>query len=165
MIYDKMKQTYPEFVDRLEEHGLIYTRVLGEGDEPLSPIGHGWVSTFMTKDKSIAEERSPIKHLRLSYRTQSNLMKRGKEKYGLTAWWQLILVKKMQANDPDKAVTFGDGRPLPAHVIHDGLKILEEESVVIPWQKGADLLLDNLSVLHARRAFEPPPWVLASLCK
>nr|GEW49451.1 clavaminate synthase-like protein At3g21360 [Tanacetum cinerariifolium] len=50
----------------------------------------------------------------------------------------------MQANDPEKAVTFGDGTPLLAHVIHDCLKILEEESAVIPWQKGDDLLLDNL---------------------
>ncbi|GJY25708.1 clavaminate synthase-like protein, partial [Tanacetum coccineum] len=133
---------YPEFVDRLEEHGLIYTRVLGEGDDPLSPIGRGWVSTFMTKYKFIA-----------------------RESYGATAWWQLILVEKMQANDPEKAVTFGDGTPFPAHVVHDCLKILEEESVLIPWQKGADLLLDNLSILHARRAFKPPRRVLASLCK
>lgn len=57
VIYDKMKQKYPEFVDRLEEHGLIYTRVLGEDDDPSSPIGRGWVSTFLTKDKAVAAER------------------------------------------------------------------------------------------------------------
>lgn len=57
VIYNKMKQKYPEFVDRLEEHGLIYTRVLGEDDDPSSPIGRGWVSTFLTKDKTIAAER------------------------------------------------------------------------------------------------------------
>lgn len=60
VIYNKMKQKYPEFVDRLEEHGLIYTRVLGEEDDPSSPIGRGWISTFMTKDKSIAAERFAI---------------------------------------------------------------------------------------------------------
>lgn len=57
VIYNKMKQKYPEFVNRLEEHGLIYTRVLGEDDDPSSPIGRGWVSTFLTKDKTIAAER------------------------------------------------------------------------------------------------------------
>ncbi|CAN1262597.1 Clavaminate synthase-like protein At3g21360 [Linum perenne] len=52
-----MKDKYPEFVSRLEEHGLMYTRVLGEEDNPLSPIGRGWKSTFLTNDKSVAEER------------------------------------------------------------------------------------------------------------
>jgi len=57
MVHDRMKEKYPEFVEQLEEHGLIYTRVLGEEDDPTSPIGRGWRSTFLTKDKSVAEER------------------------------------------------------------------------------------------------------------
>ncbi|XP_027771352.1 clavaminate synthase-like protein At3g21360 isoform X2 [Solanum pennellii] len=57
VVYEKMKNKYPEFVERLEEHGLIYIRVLGEDDDPSSPIGRGWKSTFLTKDKSVAEER------------------------------------------------------------------------------------------------------------
>lgn len=68
-------------------------------------------------------------------------------------------------NDPLKAVTFGDGKPLPADVIYDCLKILEEESVAIPWLKGDVLMLDNLAVLHSRRSFTPPRRVLASLTK
>lgn len=56
-IYNLMKEKYPDFVEKLEEHGLIYIRVLGEGDDPSSPIGRGWHSTFMTKDKVVAEER------------------------------------------------------------------------------------------------------------
>ena len=55
-----MKEKFPEFVEKLEKDGLIYTRVLGEGDDPSSPIGRGWHSTFLTKDKSIAEERSGL---------------------------------------------------------------------------------------------------------
>jgi hypothetical protein len=68
-------------------------------------------------------------------------------------------------NDPVKAVTFGDGKPLPADIIYDCLKILEEESVAFPWQKGGALLLDNLAVLHFRRSFNPARHILASLCK
>lgn len=56
-VYERMKDKFPEFVDRLEKHGLIYVRILGEGDDPSSPIGRGWQSTFLTKDKSVAEER------------------------------------------------------------------------------------------------------------
>ena len=57
IVYERMRDKYPEFVDKLEEHGLIYTRVLGEGDDASSPIGRGWKSTFLTNDKDIAEER------------------------------------------------------------------------------------------------------------
>lgn len=60
IVYERMKEKYPEFVQQLEEHGLIYTRVLGEGDDPLSPIGRGWKSTFLANDKSVAEERFMI---------------------------------------------------------------------------------------------------------
>lgn len=68
-------------------------------------------------------------------------------------------------NDPKKAVTFGDGKPLPGDIIYDCLKILDDESVAIPWQKGDVLLIDNWAVLHARKSFDAPRRVLASLCK
>lgn len=68
-------------------------------------------------------------------------------------------------NVPEKAVTFGDGKPLPADIIHDCSRIFDEESVTFPWQKCDVLLVDNLAVLHSRRSFTPPRRVLASLCK
>ena len=60
LVYEKMKERHPEFVERLEEHGLLYTRVIGEDDDPSSHIGRGWKSTFLTKEKSVAEERFVI---------------------------------------------------------------------------------------------------------
>lgn len=57
VIYERMRDKYPDFVEKLEKHGLIYTRVLPEEDDPSSPIGRGWKSTFLTNDKSVAEPR------------------------------------------------------------------------------------------------------------
>lgn len=51
---------YPEFVERLEERGLMYATVLGEDDDLSSSIGCGWKSIFLTKDKSVAEQRFVI---------------------------------------------------------------------------------------------------------
>ncbi|CAI0423462.1 unnamed protein product [Linum tenue] len=55
-----MREKYPEFVRQLEKQGLIYNRVLGEKDNPNSPIGRGWKSTFLTENKAVAEERFVI---------------------------------------------------------------------------------------------------------
>ncbi|KAL1345168.1 hypothetical protein HN51_018956 [Arachis hypogaea] len=66
-----------------------------------------------------------------------------------------------ERNDPVKAVTFGDGQPLPSNVVYDCLKLLEEESVAIPWQKGDVLLIDNWADLHSRKSFIPPRRVVA----
>lgn len=57
VVYERMKERYPEFVERLEKYGLLYVRVLGEDDNPSSPIGRGWKSTFLTTDKTVAQQR------------------------------------------------------------------------------------------------------------
>lgn len=175
-VYERMKERYPDFVEKLEKHGLIYTRILGQGDDPSSPIGRGWQSTFLTKDKSIAEERAARLGMKLEWMEDGVKTIMGPipaikldETRGRKIWFNSMVAAytgwKDARNDPVKAVTFGDGTLLPAEIIYECLKILEEESVAIPWKKGDILLLDNFAVLHSRRSFDPPRRILASLCK
>lgn len=175
-VYKRMKENFPEFVEKLEKYGLIYARVLGEGDDPSSPIGRGWQSTFLTKDKSIAEERAVKLGMKLEWTDDGVKTVMGPipavkwdESRGRKIWFNSMVAAytgwKDARNDPVKAVTFGDGSPLPADVIEACGKILEEECVAVPWQQGDILLIDNWAVLHSRRSFEPPRRVLASLCK
>ncbi|KAJ3693851.1 hypothetical protein LUZ60_009331 [Juncus effusus] len=175
-IYNKMKEKHPKFVEKLEEHGLIYIRVLGEGDDPSSPIGRGWHSTFMTKDKAIAEERAARLGMKIEWSKDGAKTIMGPipaikfdETRQRKIWFNSMVAAytgwKDSRNDPLKAVKFGDGSPLPVEVIEDCLRVMEEECVSVPWQKGDVVLLDNWAVLHSRRSFEPPRRVLASLCK
>lgn len=176
VVYQRMKVKYPEFVEKLEKHGLIYTRILGEDDDPSSAIGRGWKSTFLTKDKSIAEQRAAELGVKLEWMENGVKTVMGPipaVKYDPTRnrkiWFNSMVAAytgwKDSRNDPSKAVTFGDGSPLPADVIDECQRILEEESIAIPWKKGDVLLIDNLAILHSRRPFNPPRRILASLCK
>ncbi|CAM8929062.1 unnamed protein product [Rhodiola kirilowii] len=176
IIYERMKLKYPDFVQKLEDDGLIYTRVLGEDDDPSSPIGRGWKSTFLTADKEVAEQRAAKLGMKLEWIEDGAKTVMGPipaikydDTRGRKIWFNSMVAAyigwKDERNDPVKAVTFGDGEPLPADIIYDCLNILEEESVAVPWQKGDVLWIDNLAVLHARRQFNPPRRILASLCK
>ncbi|CAL0324102.1 unnamed protein product [Lupinus luteus] len=176
VVYERMKEKYPEFVERLEKYGLLYIRVLGEDDNPSSPIGRGWKSTFLTTDKSVAEQRAEKLGMKLEWLDDGVKTIMGPipavkydEKRHRKIWFNSMVAAytgwKDEKNDPVKAVTFGDGQPLPADIVYDCLRILEEECVAIPWQKGDVLLLDNWAVLHSRRSFDPPRRVLASLVK
>nr|TKW14015.1 hypothetical protein SEVIR_5G139500v2 [Setaria viridis] len=55
-VYSRMKEKLPEFVEKSEKDGLIYTRVLGEGDDPSSPT-----------DKAVAEERAAKLGMKLEW--------------------------------------------------------------------------------------------------
>lgn len=74
----------------------------------------------------------------------------------------------MELTGPEP-VTFGDGDVLPAAVVYECIKTMEEECVAIPWKKGDVLLIDNLAVLHSRRPIVNSEThtrrVLASICK
>lgn len=57
LIYERMAKEWPEFVEKLQKEGVLYTRVLPEGDDLSSAIGRGWQSTFLTTDRLEAEKR------------------------------------------------------------------------------------------------------------
>uniref|UniRef100_A0A7N0ZW19 TauD/TfdA-like domain-containing protein n=1 Tax=Kalanchoe fedtschenkoi TaxID=63787 RepID=A0A7N0ZW19_KALFE len=176
VIYEQMKLKHPDFVQKLEDHGLIYTRVLGEDDDPSSPIGRGWKSTFLTADKAVAEQRAAKLGMKLEWTEDGAKTIMGPipaikydDSRQRKIWFNSMVAAytgwKDARNDPVKAVTFGNGESLPAEIIYDCLNILEAESVAIPWKMGDVLWIDNLAVLHARRPFNPPRRILASLCK
>ncbi|GJN32178.1 hypothetical protein PR202_gb20662 [Eleusine coracana subsp. coracana] len=144
-VYKRMKEKFPEFVEKLEKDGLIYTRA--------SKLG---MKLEWTED-GVKTIMGPIPAVKWD------------ENRGRKIWFNSMVAAytgwKDARNNPVKAVTFGDGSPLPNNVIAECGKILEEECVAIPWHQGDVLLIDNWAVLHSRRSFEPPRHVLASLCK
>ena len=62
VVYEKMKEKYPEFVAKLEEHGLKYIIVTGDEDHESAMAGRGWKSSYMTDDEKVAEQRFLFLH-------------------------------------------------------------------------------------------------------
>ncbi|KAJ4831082.1 hypothetical protein Tsubulata_006069, partial [Turnera subulata] len=67
VVYNKIKERHPDFVKRLEDPGLIYTRMLGEENDLSTVKGRGWRSAFSTQDKRLAEERAAALMMRLEW--------------------------------------------------------------------------------------------------
>nr|XP_043617281.1 clavaminate synthase-like protein At3g21360 [Erigeron canadensis] len=175
VIYERMKQKHPKFVEEMEEKGLIYSRVLGEESDPSSPVGRSWMDTFTTDKKAIAEERAAKLRMKLEWMDGAVRVIMGPmpafkydEVRNRKIWFNGLVgeMKDKLNDDPSKAVMFSDGKPLPTDVPSDCAKIFDEECVALQWQKGDVLLLDNLAVMHSRRPLiTQPRRVLASFCK
>eukprot|EP00897_Mesotaenium_endlicherianum_P005114 jgi/Mesen1/4630/ME000239S03903 len=164
-VVQTMEARWPQFVRELREKGLVYTRVLGEGDDTTSAIGRGWQSTARQlgvtlewlPNGSVKTVSGPLPALRRDERT------------GREAWFNSMVAAftgwQDSRNTAEKTVTFGDGTPLPREAVLDCSAIMQAASVAVPWQRGDVLLIDNHTVQHSRRAFRPPRRVLASLAK
>jgi hypothetical protein len=68
-----------------------------------------------------------------------------------------------RANDPSKAITFGDGTPLDREAVEVATRIGDELSFDLQWRRGDVALVDNYRTMHGRRPFAGTRKVLASL--
>nr|XP_043618534.1 clavaminate synthase-like protein At3g21360 isoform X2 [Erigeron canadensis]XP_043618535.1 clavaminate synthase-like protein At3g21360 isoform X2 [Erigeron canadensis] len=172
IIYDKMKEKHPEFVAKLEEHGLTYSVFIkNDKDQPSMIDGRGWKSVYNTDDKKVAEERAAKLGTKLEWMENSVKSITGPlpairlDKDSQRKTWFNNLTRPMNSEQVT-LVELGNGDPVPSDALEDCSRILEEECVSIPWKKGDVMLVNNLTVLHSRRPLSKPPRrVLVSICK
>ena len=175
VVCERLTELHPEIMQRLEEEGIVYTRVLPEEDDPTSPIGRGWKSTFQTTDKAVAEEKAQGLGVSLVWQPDGTVKSiscvlpgvkpyRGRKQFfnsliaAYTGW-------KDSRNDPTRAVTFANGDLLEEQFVKDATRIMDEECCDWKWEAGDVLMIDNEQVMHARRSFVPPRRILAALFK
>ncbi|KAJ0972119.1 hypothetical protein J5N97_020078 [Dioscorea zingiberensis] len=80
---------------------------------------------------------------------------------GRRVWFNTI--HAYDTSERGRRTTYMDGSPLSKEVLQAYSATLEDNCVDVKWVKGDVLLLDNLTVQHARRAGKPPRAVLVSL--
>ncbi|KAM0032036.1 putative TauD/TfdA-like domain, taurine dioxygenase TauD-like superfamily [Helianthus debilis subsp. tardiflorus] len=176
IIYEKMKETHPDFVSRLEEHGVTYIMMMSNDDHPSSFTGSSWKSAYMTDDKKVAQQRAAKLGTKLEWTENAVKTITGPlpairfDKGGERKTWFNNLTGPVNGEDKiydkDIFIELGNGEVVPEEAMRDCLKILEEECVSIPWKNGDIMLVNNLMVLHSRMPLlKPPRRILASLCK
>jgi hypothetical protein len=173
LLFRELEQRFPAFASDCEKHGLLYSLVMPPQDDPESAMGRSWRSTFGVETQSEAEDR--MKRLGYTWewledgclRTTTPVLPAVRSLGdGRKAFFnQLIAARswKDRRNDPERAVTLGDGRPLDPQAWEAVQELAEALAVDLEWQQGDVALVDNDAVMHGRRSFEGTRRVLASL--
>jgi len=177
-VYLKMVEKHPSFVEKLEKLGLKYTRILPEADDPSSPQGRSWKSTYNVRDKEELEEALKNENLTWEWLPNGDLKTVTKEpsqpiqtdeRSGKKIWFNSIVAVYLGWNDSrhkgPECVHFGDGSPLEPETVKDCLDIMNSLAFLNEWQHGDVILLDNRQVLHARKPYEGDRSVFAYLTK
>ncbi|MDJ0853533.1 MAG: TauD/TfdA family dioxygenase [Myxococcota bacterium] len=172
-LFEALEKRCPGFAADCEKHGLLYSLVMPPEDDPESGVGRSWRSTFGVAERAEAEARMR----RLGYtwewlpddclRTTTPVLPAVRELGpGRKSFFnQLIAARAWQdrRNEPARAVTLGDGRPLDPEAWALVGELADGLAVDLDWQQGDVALVDNLVVMHGRRRFSGTRAVLASL--
>ncbi len=162
------------FARDCENKGLRYTNVMAGAADPGSSMGRSWRSTFAAETKEDAEKR--LRELGYSWEWLADdalrattptlpavkVLPDGRQSF----FNQLIAATqgwKDTRNDPARAITFGDGSPLPDEGVETANAIANELTFDLMWKPGDVCLVNNDRVMHGRKPFVGKRRVLAAL--
>lgn len=172
-LFAALEAECPRFARDCEQHGLRYSLVMPQGDDPTSAMGRSWRSTFGVSTREAAETRMRRLGYSWSWRPDGCLrtttpvlpavhaLGDGRKSF----FNQLIAARGWRdaRNDPAEAVRLGDGRALDPAAWEQLALLAEDMAVDVAWERGDAALVDNFAVMHGRRTFEGTRSVLASL--
>ena len=174
-VYERFRDACPDFADKIEELGVRYIRVMPDTDDASSPIGRSWRSTFLTDNRSEAEEKMRQAGTTWKWLEDGNLYTetatlpaiRTEPRSGQKTFFNSVVAAYTGwtdvRNTPEKAVVCGDGSAVDGPGLLATAQAMNEECVAFKWQKGDMLLIDNSLVLHSRRPYTGRRRILASI--
>ncbi|MEM7781123.1 MAG: TauD/TfdA family dioxygenase [Pseudomonadota bacterium] len=173
-VLDELQKQAPAFIARVEEEGVRYTNVMPGDDDAGSGQGRSWRSTLSADGREAAEARLAELGYTWEWREDGSLrattpalqavrdLGEGRRSF----FNQLIAAFRGwtdSRNDPNKAITFGEGEPITIEDMAPAIRIADELTYDLQWQQGDVALIDNYLVMHGRRPFKGRRRVLASL--
>lgn len=178
VLYETILERMPDFAEKLERKGVVYTRVLPPVDDPLSPIGRGWKSTFRSEDKDEAAKKAAALGVELEWLPNGDVKSVSGVLSAIKPYThdksRKVFFNSMVAaytgwrdsrNTPENAVTYGDGEKLDSECIAKVAEIMDELAVDMLWEASDIICIDNNLVMHSRKSFVPPRRLLAYVAK
>ena len=169
VVYRKMAERDPDFVNRLEKEGLRYMRVAPDGSSQNVPYGRSWQSTFFTSDRKEAEiiakdQGYDIEWLEDgSMKTITEILpavrldKRTGKKIWFNAAFALNMLSQYKNYKKYIDVFFPNFELISADKIEALKEVYEEIGVSFKWHQKDVALIDNRTVLHSREKYSAPP--------
>lgn len=144
------------FLEKLVAHGVRYTRTLPAVDDPSSPIGRSYRNAWHASSREdldaklaqrpgvewrwlddgsvrITSEAVPAVRLVGTVLPQCNHVYQRVFANSIVAAY---LGWQDSRNDRFRALSFGNGDPMPHDVLEDIAVFMQKHRVVVPWQKG-----------------------------
>lgn len=159
----------PAVRQRFIERKVLYVRNYNDG------FGLRWQNSFQTEDRSEVDRYCHEKHIETEWKEGDRLRTRQvREAFavhprtGERVWFnhatffhvstlepeiQRTLLAEFAEEDLPYNTYYGDGTPIEPEVLQQLRNIYLDEKIVFPWQEGDVLLLDNMSVAHARESY------------
>ena len=170
----------PAVRERLEERDYLYVRHFGTG------MGLSWQEAFQTDDRAAVERYCADNDIEFSWGAGEELTTRQRRPVsashpdsGEMTWFNhltffnvstldsmvaeaLLLMGK--ENLPNNTY-YGDGAEIEPAALDELRAAYEAEAVVIPWQEGDVMMLDNMLVAHGREAYRPPRQIVVGMAE
>lgn len=174
-IHDAIARRHPKFIEKLTREGVKYSRVMTAHDRAHSAIGRGWRATFGAETRADVERKLRARGYTWEWLGEGALLRETSPVLDAvkttvdgrrTFFNQIVAVWggwRDEYNSPHESVMAGDGSSLDATVMADVEKMMSENRVAIPWEKGDIIYIDNMQVQHSRACFTGKRRVLASL--
>jgi alpha-ketoglutarate-dependent taurine dioxygenase len=160
----------PELRRRFAEKGMVLVRNYNDG------FGLSWQEVFQTADRAEVEHYCRQNNIEFEWKEGDRLRTRQVRpairrhpENGANVWFNHAAFFHVTALDPDlrKALLddfgeaglpyntyYGDGTPIEPVDIAEIQRAYAAETVMFPWQDGDVMILDNMSVAHARQPYE-----------
>lgn len=165
-VYQRLE---PSVRQRFEQHGVMYVRNYLEG------VGLDWQTVFQTESRAVVEERCRQEGISLHWTADGGLrthwVRPAVVRHPVTGemswfnqaqhWHPACLDPRTRAaieemfapEDVPRNCAYGDGTPIADETMRAILDVYQDLEISFPWRTGDVMMLDNVSVAHARNPY------------
>lgn len=178
-----LEKLSPNLIADFKDKGITYVRNLHKGQG----LGPSWQEAFESEDKSFINEYCTQHNIQVEWlndgtgrfvqtRPAIRLHPQTNEElwfnqvdqfypqiYGPEVYEALLAMSNGIKENLPMYATFGDGTEIPLEYIQEIIKVLEEVTIAVKWEKGDLLIVDNMASLHGRLPFRGNRKILASM--